>query len=75
MKNGQIFSFRERLRATETFKKLSTVAQKITLARNNVKHINNGYNIAKAQGIDKFCREYGFNSRNQELIKDLIENE
>ena len=75
MKNGQLKSFREKLTATETFKSLGKVAQKVTLTRNNAKHIENGFNIAKLYGYRKFERDYGFNSRNRELIKDLMEIE
>ena len=75
MRSEQITSFRDRIRATETFKGLGDVAKKITLARNNTAYIHHGYTVAKNIGYKKWEKQSNYNYRNREIIKEILSHE
>tara|TARA_R100000781_G_scaffold113591_1_gene82412 strand:+ start:13184 stop:13411 length:228 start_codon:yes stop_codon:yes gene_type:complete len=75
MKNGKLKSFRERLMETEYFNGLPKVVQKIALQKNNLNHIEHGYNVAMNIGFDKWESQSGFSFRNKEIIRELIQNQ
>jgi len=75
MKNVELTNFRDKIRSTDTFKSLGGVAKKITLARNNVAHINYGYTVAKNIGYKKWEKEFNYNNRNKLIIKNILDND
>lgn len=75
MKTGQLLSFREKVKQTESFKSWGKVVQKVTLSRNNMNHIEHGLTVAKNIGYMKWEKQCQFNNRNKELVKELYNQE
>jgi hypothetical protein len=73
MKTGEIKSFRDKVMATDYFMSLSKVIQTITLKRNNLLHIEHGYNVSKNRGYDYWERTSNAMQRNKEIVKELLE--
>ena len=67
--------FKGTLLKTDYFKSLSSVIQKITFSRNNLKHIHRGYLVAKRIGFKKFEKEFNYTERNLLLIKEILDHE
>lgn len=72
MKNGQIKSFRDMVRETETFKSWSPIVQKISLSKNCLKNISDGVTISKNIGFEKWQSQTAMKYRNIELVKELL---
>lgn len=74
MENQTIFISRETIKKTETFKKLSRIQQDLTLNRVNVSHIQNGVNVVKNIGFEKWESQCQFTWNNKEIVKEITNN-
>lgn len=72
MKNGQIKSFRDMVRETETFKSWSPIVQKISLSKNCLKNISDAVTISQNIGFKKWESQTAMKYRNIELVKELL---
>ncbi len=68
-------AFKDRIRATEMYKKLIPVLQSIILKRNNVAYIKHGYTVAKNIGYKNWLKQSDYKERNQIIIKELLEQD
>lgn len=60
------------IKDTEAYKQLSTMQQRFVTNHVNVKHIDNGYQIAEKQGYEYFEQNTNHNAQNRAIIKELI---
>ncbi len=75
MKNEERPSFRQKIMETNAYKSWIPVLQKIAMSRNNINHVKHGFTVAGNIGYKKWESQCGFNQRNKDLIKELLENE
>ena len=75
MKSGQIKSFKDKVRESETFKSWTPIVQKISLSRNSLKPISDAVTIATNIGVEKWEKQTAMKYRNIELVKELLNNE
>lgn len=74
MENKTITISTDKVKSTNAFKKLSKVQQIIISKRVNVKHIENGVNVAINIGFEQWDKQSQFNFNNKEIVKELIKN-
>lgn len=67
--------FKQRMTETDFFKKLDTVKKDIASKRQNWLTIENGYNIAKNIGLEKWEEQTQYNFVNRGIIRELIKND
>lgn len=75
MNNGKIRHFRDAVMQTECYQSMTPIAQVLSLKRNNLNHLEHGYNVAMNIGYDKWEAQSGFSFRNKEIVKQLLNKE
>lgn len=65
----------QRIIETPTYKSLDFVQRKIALNKTNRLVIENGYKVACHLGFKKWEQQSGFNNRNKQIVKELLEQD
>lgn len=68
-------TFRQKVEETRTFKQLNSVQKQFTLNKSNLKHLEDGFTIAKNIGYDVWKNQSGFSERNSNIVADILKNE
>ncbi len=66
---------REQVLATEAYKNLTPMLQKITRSRNQIQQIIYGVNVCKNASYKKWEKESNANWRTKEIVFELLKND
>lgn len=69
-----MFTFRQQVEATQAFQNLSPIQQNIAGQKQNIKLLENGYNVAMNKGYDYWADNFNQCERNKSIVKELIDN-
>ena len=67
--------FKYLIKETDAYKKLNSIQKEIIMKRQNRLVIENGYEVAKNIGVEKWEKQSNFNYRNKGIIMELIEKD